>query len=602
MLFITATNIFAQIPAGYYDAATGTGYTLKTQLYNIIKGHTTKSYDELYNGYKTTDTDNYFENDGTVLDIYTEKPTATDVYNYSHGALQCGNYSVEGDCYNREHLFPQGFFNEASPMKSDIHFVVPSDGKVNGMRSNYPFGEVGSATFTSTNGSKLGNCISPGYTGTVFEPIDEFKGDIARCLLYFVTRYENLISGFEVTSANNPLDGSTDQAYEDWFIELLLKWHNEDPVNQREIDRNNAAYDYQGNRNPYIDHPNWVECVWENQCSGIYFNSSPVSQITIDQPYSYTVTYTGANTTLTCETKPAWLNYSGTTLSGTPSEANIGNHSVSFKLTDGTNTVYQNFTITVNDVVVVQPSIINTDISTCSPIGFSTYSVTSNKNWDCASGFYMANGYGADVASNDWIIFPAINFDNYSNEVLTFDSWTQYTDISFPRLFLKYSTNYPGTGNPSSYTWSNLSYTPSPENSQTWTSSGNIDLSGISGTNVYLAFQYTSSGTGAASSSKWEVDNILLTGTTQSSSSVKEIISNRLILSPNPAKDYITIESDSRIANYTILNTIGQTVLEKNHIIDNKIEINISNLKSGIYFIRVFNTDAKINIERFIKE
>ncbi len=271
-------QIFAQIPSGYYDEAIGKeGYDLKRSLHQIIKrNHQNNGYNPLYSGYRQTDTDNYYEKDGTLLDMYSENPAGSDPYNYTHGNRQCGSYSSEGNCYNREHLFPQGFFNKQGPMKNDIHFVVPSDGKVNGQRSNYPFGEVSSANWTSRNGSKRGACSFPGYSGTVFEPIDEFKGDIARCLLYFVTRYADRLSSFNPAHSRNPLDGSFDQGYEDWYINLLLKWHEQDPVSQREIDRNNAAQDYQGNRNPFIDHPEWVQCIWRNNCGGGAVNNPPV--------------------------------------------------------------------------------------------------------------------------------------------------------------------------------------------------------------------------------------------------------------------------------------------------------------------------------------
>ena len=158
LLTIIATlflqSLFAVIPTGYYDSATGNGYTLKTQLYNIIKsGHVAQDYGDLYDAYVDGDTD---PDDGYVWDMYSENPGGTDPYNYEHYVNNCGNYTNEGDCLNREHLFPQGIFNEASPMKTDYHHVVPSDGKVNGMRSSYPFGEVGSASWTSMNGSKKG--------------------------------------------------------------------------------------------------------------------------------------------------------------------------------------------------------------------------------------------------------------------------------------------------------------------------------------------------------------------------------------------------------------------------------------------------------------
>ncbi|MEO4004869.1 endonuclease [Flavobacterium sp. CAU 1735] len=257
---MSVVTSFAQIPQGYYNSATGTGYTLKTQLYNIIKGHSAKSYNALYTCYQTSDRDYFYENDGTILDIYSEKPDGPDFYNYSATVTgdRCGNYANEGDCFNREHLMPQSVFNEASPMVSDAHHILPTDGKVNGMRSNYPFGIVSNPTWTSRNGSKLGNNTTSGYSGKAFEPIDEFKGDVARCLLYFVTRYEDKVATWNHAMLNN----TSNQALSNWFKNILLTWHNQDPVSPREIARNNAIYAFQGNRNPYIDHPEYVAMIW----------------------------------------------------------------------------------------------------------------------------------------------------------------------------------------------------------------------------------------------------------------------------------------------------------------------------------------------------
>ena len=250
---------FAQIPSGYYNTATGTGYTLKTQLYNIIKGHTDNGYAGLYTTYQTSDVDNFYENDGTVLDMYSENPSGTDPYNYSTGSTQrCGSYSVEGDCYNREHIIPQSVFNEQSPMVADAHFITPTDGKVNGIRSNYPHGTVSSATYTSQNGGKLGSSSVSGYSGTVFEPINAFKGDIARMYFYFATRYENTVAGYSYAM----FDGSSNKVFTTAFLNLLLAWNAQDPVSAREIARNNAIYARQNNRNPFIDHPEYVNQIW----------------------------------------------------------------------------------------------------------------------------------------------------------------------------------------------------------------------------------------------------------------------------------------------------------------------------------------------------
>jgi endonuclease I len=262
---LVSIQLTAQIPAGYYNTATGSGYTLKTQLHNIIDDHNDQGYSALWDLYTTSAfRDNWYENNGSLLDIYSEKPTGADSYEYTSTSDQCGNVGPEGTCYNREHLYPQGFFNEASPMKNDAHFVVPSDGKVNGQRNNYPFGKVATATWTSTNGSKLGQNLnsgySAGYTGIVFEPIDEFKGDVARALFYVATRYEDVITSWE---SFDMVNGTTNQVFTNTFKNILLTWNTLDPVSPYEIAKNNEIYyNHQNNRNPFIDHPEWVTSIW----------------------------------------------------------------------------------------------------------------------------------------------------------------------------------------------------------------------------------------------------------------------------------------------------------------------------------------------------
>lgn len=292
-LLFVITASFAQIPSGYYSTATGTGYTLKTQLYNIIKDHTNNGYAGLYTTYLTSDVDNFYENDGTILDMYSENPSGTDPYTYTTGTTQrCGTYSVEGDCYNREHIIPQSVFNEQSPMVADAHFITPTDGKVNGIRSNYPHGTVSSVTYTSQNGSKLGSSAVSGYSGTVFEPVNAFKGDIARMYFYFATRYENTVAGYSYPM----FDGSGNKVFTTAFVNLLLAWHAQDPVSAREITRNNAIYARQNNRNPYIDHPEYVNQIWGGTPSGdTQAPSTPASLASTSKTAtSITISWTGS--------------------------------------------------------------------------------------------------------------------------------------------------------------------------------------------------------------------------------------------------------------------------------------------------------------------
>ena len=251
----------------YYKSAEGkTGYTLKTALYNIINNHNSQGYSAVWDLVKTADIDNYYEKDGTILDIYSEKISGSDSINFTKVTDQCGQYSKEGDCYNREHSFPKSWFGgKVEPMNSDGHHLYATDGYVNAKRSNWPFGEVGSATYTSSNGSKVGSAASSlGYSGTVFEPIDEFKGDLARAYFYMATRYENEIANWEGNSDNSNavLNGTNTTVFEPWVLAMLKRWHANDPVDQKEIDRNNAVYNFQGNRNPYVDHPEFVNMVW----------------------------------------------------------------------------------------------------------------------------------------------------------------------------------------------------------------------------------------------------------------------------------------------------------------------------------------------------
>jgi endonuclease I len=248
----------------YYSSTTDlNGAELKTALYNKISGHSVISYSGLWNTYSTTD--NFYN--GKVWDIYSTNICGVTPYDFAFGINQCGNYSKESDCYNREHSFPQSWFGSASPMVSDMFHIYPTDGKVNGERNNYPYGEVSSATFTSLQGGKLGANTFPGYSGTVFEPIDEYKGDLARTYFYMATRYENLIAGWQNNgNANEILAGNSFPVYDQWVINLMVKWHNQDPISLKEINRNNAIYGYQQNRNPYIDSPQFVQRIWGGNC------------------------------------------------------------------------------------------------------------------------------------------------------------------------------------------------------------------------------------------------------------------------------------------------------------------------------------------------
>ncbi|MCA0428665.1 MAG: endonuclease [Bacteroidetes bacterium] len=249
------------IPSGYYNGINQSGQALLTALYNKISGHTVVSYSGLWTAFPATDA--FYT--GKVWDIYSTSIFGNEAnYTFTYSTDQCGTYAVEGDCYNREHSFPQSWFSSASPMYSDMYHILPTDGKVNGMRNNYPFGEVGSTiSWQSQIGGKLGTSISPNYTSTVFEPVNEYKGDIARGLLYMAARYNNLIASWQGNgNANEVLAGNAYPVYDAWFLNVLVKWHNQDPPDVKEINRQNGIYTRQNNRNPFIDSPQFVNRIW----------------------------------------------------------------------------------------------------------------------------------------------------------------------------------------------------------------------------------------------------------------------------------------------------------------------------------------------------
>lgn len=273
LFFILSISIgFSQIPVGYYSTATGTGFALKTQLFNKISPHTIITYGTgLWNLFQTSDV----RPNGYVWDIYS-------TCNFVFGPVSSGGNQDDGtlgtaECqrYNKEHTFPKSWFGATTGtyMYSDAFHVMPADKKDNGARGSLAYGMVGTATFTTSNGSKVGNCITPNYPYTlkVLEPADEFKGDIARNYFYMATCYENVIGTWQTLDPNGDtvLDGSSDNVFEPWFLNMLLIWHSQDPVSQKEINRNNAIYAVQGNRNPYIDHPEYVCQIWSSACAAL---------------------------------------------------------------------------------------------------------------------------------------------------------------------------------------------------------------------------------------------------------------------------------------------------------------------------------------------
>jgi len=497
-------SVYADIPIGYYDSASGlTGDALKSALHNIIDNHAVTPYSNV--SYILDETDIDPDNSSNLILIYT-------------GNSIISNWDG-GTSWNKEHVWAKshGFPDDNETAYSDIHNLKPAHPAVNTDRSDRDFDEGGTPHDIATE------CY---YTSTTWEPRDEVKGDVARIMFYMATRYEGDVSGEpdlelveNITTYPNPEFG---------ILSVLLQWNIDDPVSEFERNRNEVIYSYQNNRNPFIDHPEYISKIW----GGGYTNPPPsfssVSNIP-EEPTaseSVTVTATIADDSEVVDAELHWGLISGAlmnTISMTNTTGNTYETSSDIPAqTDGTIVYYEleatddssgvatseeySFIVENNPPAVI----LEEKFTSCPGSGWITYSVSGNKNWTCGSGYMSVNAFGGDVACDDWLISPALNLDSYNGELLSFSSWTKFSDTYYPTIELKYSTDYSGSGNPNVATWTDLSAIWSAENSQAWTESGEIDLSGIEGTSVYIAFQYTSSGTGASSCSQWEIDNILL--------------------------------------------------------------------------------------------
>ena len=255
-LLAASQTALAAAPGHYYTSAYGkSDEALMTALRNIIYNHTKVSYTSgLLRAFAVADTDD----DGYIIDIYSNCRYSTS----DNGS----SASHVGEGYNREHSFPRSWFGgEVDPMNTDVFHIYPTDIRVNSQRGNHPYGVCANGTRLSYGNyvakGKLGRCTYPGYTGDVFEPDDEYKGDLARSYFYMVTCYKEELPSWP-GSAQLDYAKNKYKAFSSWTINMLMEWTRLDPVSEKEIKRNEAVYGIQGNRNPFIDHPELAEYIW----------------------------------------------------------------------------------------------------------------------------------------------------------------------------------------------------------------------------------------------------------------------------------------------------------------------------------------------------
>lgn len=240
LTLVLAFPLLGGNPNGYYNAITGKKtQALKTALSTLLLNHTVQDYNSLWGFFPSTDA----RPDGSVWDMY------------SSTVRRFGSTSG----MNREHSFPKSWWGgDVNAAYTDINHLFPSDGDANMAKSNYPLGEVG-VPFFNNGVTKVGNNSFSGYSSsaTVFEPADEYKGDFARTYFYMVTCYQNLTWRYLYM-----VDQNVYPTLKPWAVNLLMKWHRQDPVSSKEINRNEAVFKIQNNRNPFIDYPQLAEYLW----------------------------------------------------------------------------------------------------------------------------------------------------------------------------------------------------------------------------------------------------------------------------------------------------------------------------------------------------
>ncbi|EMY82197.1 secreted endonuclease I [Psychroflexus gondwanensis ACAM 44] len=629
LLLMLITFTYAQAPSGYYESTDGLlSYELKTVLKIIIDdigdgngfpSHQDQGYGALYDAYaaeNSGDSDDYFENDGTVLDMYSERSLGIDNYNYEHFENNCGNYSDEGDCYNREHLVPQSTFNSASPMKNDYFHVVPSDGAVNGARGSFPFGEVTNPNYTSTNGSKRGSNTFPGYTGIVFEPIDEFKGDIARAVLYFAIRYEDEFSSSWRTNevlADNPQD-----FFVDWYLALLLSWHLNDPVSEREIDRNNNGYQFQSNRNPLIDRPEFAVMIW-----GDFTDNEPPSAPSDLQ----------ANNTTNSSLQLSWTSSEDNVAvaqyiieQDNVDIGSVGSNQSTYLVTGLNAETLYNFRLYAVDqggnisepsdnldvLTLSEPSyLISEDFENCSTAldNFTAISEISALDWRCISddgennsqGYQMNAFQNGQIPSLDWLITSnKINFDEFELEKISFFASANFGNTKLELLF---SSSYTGNGNPSNFNWQEVPNVevplhPNGSGSLFTYNAESIDISELP-ENAYIAFRYNT--TNGQLATRWTIDNFRITGEqVLSSSSFSNTLEVKLY--PNPLKNsHIHLNFNSSDRKRIELYDLNGKILLTKHSKQNYFKEDLGWLTPGIYFFKIYQHGNSV-IKKLVKK
>ncbi len=643
VIILFAKILSAQAPAGYYNNAMGQkDQALRTELFNIIKNHSDRGYSALWTLYQTSDT---MHRNGKVYvwDMYSTKADRSANYYFTVGSNQCGNYGGEGDCYNREHSVPKSWFNDAAPMVNDGFHLVPTDGYVNGRRSNYDFGEVASATWTSTNGSKLGSAKSGSGSGTVFEPIDEYKGDFARIYFYMATRYMDKCSSWGGGMFGNQ------KGFETWAIDMLLRWHRADPVSQKEIIRNNAVYKHQNNRNPFVDHPELAEHVWGNQTANAWNGvSTPpadpepgLSVVPMQVQAGQTKLHSGkiidlkvngqalkGNVSLSISGTDASMFVLNNTTISKPANGTLSDVTVRITYTPTTESVHTaTLKLTSDEITPIEIPLSGTGVETLTNATDASLMITeytegatgNNKALELYNtsnaaidleGYVLKSshdgaGFGADGELYEYALsgtLPAHGFMVLHNEAGADQLSAVTANNPAIKQLIPYTTNRicSFTGNDAIGLFFNDEL---------------IDILGVETSSVNNAMlvdktirrkKNVTEGSTTFTENEWEIADwtdwsnfgLATPANGGDETSIQDHMFVNINLYPNPVTDMLYVEGESDIKSVVIYNLAGQMITLRN----SQNQINVSNLSKGIYAVKITLADGSIVNRKIVKQ
>ena len=454
-IFLLLLAVCATAQKEYYTSVDGIkgGEPLKTALHNLIKNHKQISYgsgtSSTWGAFYTTDA--VVENgQRRVLDMYSAEKR----YFGSKGS------AVDG--MNIEHSVAKSWWGGAkNNAYYDIHHLNPSDANANTAKSNYPLAEIQGNPTWENGVTFIGNATINGKSEKVFEPCDEYKGDFARTYMYMFTCYQDLT--WKYTWMND--EKSAYPTLKPWAVELLLKWHKQDPVSEKEVNRNNAVYAVQGNRNPFVDYPQFAEYVWGDSINFVFHLTGEVEDGT------------------------------GSGNGGSTDGGNDGGDDV--EIIDG-------WKIYLNE---------NFDGSS---MKFTTYEGDGNYPWTLNSQYKyaVASSYVSSSKTNhnaeSWLLSPFFDFSNDSVATVSFEYVIRYCESGKAAEYHTLMICNDFDGDVENATWEKLDF-GAKENTTDWTltKTGDITIPQkyMGEKAVTLAFFYKGTETKAGT---FEIDNVIV--------------------------------------------------------------------------------------------